>query len=125
MKLIIYVKNCITKTDIIVISIILLSAIFTFMLNLKTNSKIDIIITHNNQVYATLPLMSDNTILLEDIAIIEINNNKARISFSTCKNQLCIKQGWSDRLPIICVPNMILIDFKDNNNDKDRMFITY
>ena len=41
--------------------------------------------------------------------IIEINNNRARITESPCPNKICIHQGWIDRGVIVCLPNKVLV----------------
>jgi len=85
-----------------------------------------VIISFNNQVFTTEYLKNNHTIMIDSLAVIEIDDFKARISFSTCKNQHCVNIGWSNNLPIICVPNRIMLDFKkQNRNKRDELFITY
>ena len=85
-----------------------------------------VIISFNNQIFTTEYLKNNHTIMIDSLVVIEIDDNKARISFSTCKNQQCVNKGWSNNLPIICVPNRIMLDFKKNNrNKRDELFITY
>ena len=116
-----------TKFDFLIISIILLSALFHFLyLIIFNKEKQTITIVYNNEIFAIIPLNTENTIFIDSLAIIEIQNQNARISYSTCKNQHCVQQNWSNRQPIICVPNKILINFSYiNSHDNERLFITH
>ena len=116
-----------SKTDIMVILIILLSAGASFLYTLNNrNNCPDVIINFNNQVFAIENLSSDKTIKLDSLAVIELSNKKARVSFSTCRNQNCVNQSWSNSLPVVCVPNRIVLEFSGRRRqDKNEMFITH
>ena len=49
-------------------------------------------------------------------------DGKVRIKASTCKNKYCVKQGWSNRFPIICIPNEVSVVIKSKK--KEEMLIT-
>ncbi|MCL2065136.1 MAG: NusG domain II-containing protein [Candidatus Cloacimonetes bacterium] len=88
--------------------------------------KNEAIIHFNNEIYGIFALNRENTIHLDTLVTIVIFEGKAKISFSTCKDQLCVNQGWSNKQPIVCVPNKTMIDFHDEKDDKDnRIFITH
>lgn len=65
----------------------------------------------NNHLIASYPLNIDRTVTISKHNRIEIANCKVRMSYSDCKHQLCVKQGWSSELPIICIPNKIIVRF--------------
>lgn len=56
--------------------------------------------------------------------IIEIKNNRAKITESPCPNKLCIHQGWIDRGALVCLPNRILVIITGHDKDKDIDGIT-
>ncbi len=44
---------------------------------------------------------------------IEVKNKQFRVSYVECPDKLCQKQGWQsmlDGVPIICLPNKIIIE---------------
>jgi len=43
---------------------------------------------------------------------LQVKAGKIRIKKNTCPHQYCVKQGWSNSLPIICVPNKLAIYFE-------------
>jgi len=116
-----------SKTDLAVILIILLSAAVAFLYTLKNrNENKNVIINLDNQVFAVESLSSNQTIKLDSLAVVELNYKGARISFSTCRNQNCVNQGWSNSLPVVCVPNRIVLEFPNRRrNNKDELFITH
>ncbi|MGC9125101.1 MAG: NusG domain II-containing protein, partial [Caldisericaceae bacterium] len=54
----------------------------------------------------TIPVQS-----AEGHLIVEVEGNRVRVSESTCKDHLCVKQGWIDRVgeSITCLPNRISV----------------
>jgi hypothetical protein len=115
-----------TITDFCIISLILFSGIIIFFFQINHKNDVQIIISVNNEIYHTTDF-HNNKISIENYAILEIQDNKARITNSTCKNKLCEHQGWSNSLPIVCVPNKIIVSFnkKKNKNALPVEYITY
>lgn len=114
-----------TKTDIAIIFIILFSSGISFLYpQFRKKDNNILILNFNNQIYTVESLTESKTIELDTVAVIEINDGKARIAYSTCKNQNCVSHGWSNSESIICVPNKIHLDFS-NNNDEEKVFITH
>jgi len=80
-----------TKTDIIVVCLILCSALLSFaFIFFPKKEMADCTISINNEVFETFSLNQKNTILIDSLAVIEIKENMARISYSTCQNQHCV-----------------------------------
>ncbi len=78
-------------------------------------------IIYHNQIVGRYSLLETQTIEIDEGIIVEVANNKVRMSENSCTHQYCVQQGWSDRLPIICVPNEIIIKFISK---KEEMLIT-
>jgi len=116
-----------TKADIVIIGVILLSAGVSLLLTIMNKSSNNqVTISFNNQVFGIEELRYSNIIELDTLAVVEILDNRARISFSTCRNQHCVKQGWSNSLPVVCVPNRVMLEFNGNKTRRrDEVFITY
>jgi hypothetical protein len=116
-----------TKADIVIIGVILLSAgvsLLHTIMNKSDNNQVTI--SFNNQVFGIEELRYSNVIELDTLVVVEILDNRARISFSTCRNQHCVNQGWSNSLPVICVPNKVILEFNGNRTHRrDDIFITY
>ena len=78
-----------------------------------------------------LPLNEDKTITVEDSNgrnVIEIKQERVRISDASCSQKLCMKQGWINRGSLICLPNRLIVtvesrtkDNRKNNNTLDAV----
>ncbi len=53
--------------------------------------------------------------------LVEINGLSVRIAEADCKDQLCVKMGWLDRMnqTSICLPNKVSIKLVANKSDVD------
>ncbi len=121
------IKTQLNRADIILILVILLIVLlsFVYILNNKHYNKVEIY--YENELFCECDLEKDQIIVVNEHNTIEIKNSKVRMKYSDCKNQQCVKMGWSDQYPIICVPNKINVKFKNDKTEKkdNTMIITY
>lgn len=54
---------------------------------------------------------------------IEIKDGKIRISEAECPDKTCVKSGWlsSSAMPVVCLPNHLVIEFANNNSEVDAV----
>jgi hypothetical protein len=118
------IGSILTRADLLLISIILISAAVIFF-TLKNSSPLKTVYIYDHgELIKTLPLTEKQQIVtIREGIEIEIWNNKVRMLNSTCPDQSCVKQGWSDNLPIVCVPNEIVLVIK-SKKPQTKMLIT-
>lgn len=75
----------------------------------------------NERLFGEYALHKDKSIFVDEHNTVIISAGKAAISFSDCPDKRCVKQGFNNSLPIICVPNRLVLEFK--NAEKDRKLI--
>ncbi len=115
-------RKIFTSADVILIIFLLIIAVFITVLIRDNISVKQVEISYHNKLVVSTPLNKDRIIELDEGIIIEIKDNKVRIKESTCKNKYCVKQGWNNSFPIICVPNEIAVVIK--SKQKEEMLIT-
>ncbi|MCD4796415.1 MAG: NusG domain II-containing protein [Candidatus Cloacimonetes bacterium] len=114
-------KKIFTPADIVLIIILLfISGLFLWGIKNEFQAK-EVEIYYHNELIEKCSIKDDRIIELDKGIEIEIKDGKVRMKESTCKNQFCVKQSWSDRFPIICVPNEVSIIIKSK---KEEMLIT-
>ncbi|MBL7149832.1 MAG: NusG domain II-containing protein [Candidatus Cloacimonetes bacterium] len=114
-------KKILTPADIVLIVILLIvSGIFLWGMNKNYRNK-EVEIYYHNQLVKKCDLNQDELIEIAPGITAEIENGKVRMKESTCRNRYCVKQGWNDHFPIICVPNQVSIVIKSK---KEEMLIT-
>jgi hypothetical protein len=114
-----------SKTDLLIIAIILISTIAQFTLfKILRSEPSEVLIYLDNNLYSRVNLNHDANIIIENIAIVKILDGRASIVHSTCKNQICVQMGFSRSKPIICVPNRLYLRFNQPDN-REKMYITY
>jgi len=115
-------RKIFTSADVILILFLLIAAVFMIFFITNDISVKQVEISYHNKFVASVPLDKDRIIDIDEGIVVEIKGGKVRIKESTCKNQYCVKQGWSNRFPIICVPNEVSIVIK--SKQKEEMLIT-
>lgn len=102
------------KNDIILCGIIFVFAaalILIFYLS-KTDGD-TVIVKENNQITAQYPLSVDRAVNLSHNTF-TIKDGKVYMSFSDCKNQICVKTGKISKRGecIVCLPNRVILEIK-------------
>ncbi len=116
------IRKIFTFADIILIFFLLAIAVFMLVLIKDDISAKQVEISYHNEFIASVPLNRDKIIDIDEGIVVEIKDGKVRIKESTCKNKYCVKQGWSNRFPIICIPNEVSVVIK--SKQKEEMLIT-
>lgn len=105
-----------TKTDIVVILILLAVCLFPFFEDKTTGKDKKLLLLIDKNVYE-LPLKKQTLNLKQQYGvnmIVETDTNRARITKSDCPEQICVRYGWVEECGEIsvCVPNKTAIQIK-------------
>lgn len=108
--------------------VILLSGIAgsVFVLNSKGGSTV--VITQNDRVVreVNLDTAKNETFDVEyggSKNTIEIKDGKIRVKSAQCPDKTCVHMGWlsSKEMPVVCLPNHLVIKFKDGKSTVDAI----
>lgn len=99
----------------IVAFVVVLSVIFGFSFFGEGSSSKVLEIKVDSAVYRKIPLDEQSIEIpvqsKEGHLVVQAQNGRVRVIESTCKDHLCVKQGWIDRVgeSIVCLPNRISV----------------
>jgi len=110
-----------TIDDIVMISLILIATVGSCFLISRNRSDLRAYVYYKNSLLGIYELSKPMIIEINENCKAEIKNGSIRMLTADCPDQRCVKQSWSNLLPIICLPNQIVIEFK--NNQKQQMHI--
>ena len=115
----------IKKADIVLFVILLVFglalsavALFTGTDGQKVQIEVD------GKPYATYSLLENRIIEINEnghINKITINDGTVQMSYSTCKNQICVKDGQISKTnqSIVCLPNKVMVEITGGEEDFD------
>ena len=72
-------------------------------------------------LWGEYPLSRDIIIEIDQHNTVQIQDGKARILASDCPDKRCVKQGFNKSMPIICLPNRLVLEFE--HRAKERRLI--
>jgi hypothetical protein len=116
--------NKLTTSDKILILFLILLSIALIFAFPHHNKKGTVEVYRNNKLLAEYPLDKNQVIDIFDGCKAEIKDGKVRMLESTCRNKLCIRQGWSDQAPIICMPEKVSLVIR-NSSVKQKIHILH
>jgi|SRR5690554_3868321 len=119
------------KADKIFLAILLVVSIALYgsiqwLVSASTSDQKVAIVTYKEKEVLRIDMANDGTYTVDGTlgdVIIEVKDNKIRVAEETSPYNICSIQGWVEyaRVPIVCLPNhvMILIQSTTNNDDED------
>lgn len=87
------------------------AAAFLFVNDMLPSGSLVRASVHNETVY-TLPLHEDRIVAVRGplgVSTVEVKDGKVRVKDSPCPRKLCVRQGWTDRGAITCLPNRVAV----------------
>lgn len=108
-------------SDFILILLSLIIALLIFRNN--GNSDDRVYIYKDAALWGDFPLSKDRVLKIDEHNSIEIKAGKARMKYSDCPDKRCMKQGFSRNMPIICLPNRVVVEFQSHK--EERRLILY
>ena len=99
----------------IAVSVVLFGLYWLVMRDANGEAEKAVDIYKDDVVIGTYPLLEDRIVPLEPFnvsMVVEIRGQKVRVLSSSCRQQTCVRKGWTGQVhdPIICLPNKITID---------------
>lgn len=115
------IRQQLTISDVVLILIVLVTAILLLLNKSGSSQSSYVYVYKNNQLVEKHSISENTTITIDEHNTIQISGGRVRMIKADCPDKRCIKQGWTSRMPIMCLPNELIIEIK--NNDTDRKLI--
>ncbi|MBP7310390.1 MAG: NusG domain II-containing protein [Candidatus Cloacimonetes bacterium] len=96
--------------DLMVVLLALVAIVVSVIWVAKPRENLRVFIYKDNQLWGDYALDKDREITIDAHNRIAIENGKVAITYSDCADKRCVKQGFSNSLPIICMPNRLMLE---------------
>ena len=121
-------KSSKTTLLIVVAAVIFLAGIIGSLLVLLSPKRSVVTIKQDGKTLMTLRLSEeeDRTFVLpygDSSNTIEIKDGRIRVKEAQCPDKTCVNMGWlrSSAMPIVCLPNHLIIEFADADRGVDAI----
>ena len=115
----------IKKADIILfICLILIGGALSYLAFSGSSTGDLVVVKVNGEIYGKYSLSKDRTITVNrngHMNKITIKGGKVQVSKSSCKNQICVKQGSisTTHQSIVCIPNRVVVSIEGKDGECD------
>ena len=115
----------IKKADIILfICLILIGGALSYLAFSGSSTGDLVVVKVNGEIYGKYSLSKDRTITVNrdgHMNKITIKGGKVQVSKSSCKNQICVKQGSTSTThqSIVCIPNRVVVSIEGKDGEYD------
>ncbi|HNV92730.1 MAG TPA: NusG domain II-containing protein [Candidatus Cloacimonas sp.] len=112
------ILNDLRPADLVLILIVLLTIVFSISYYLSSKPNSQVYIYKDNWLVGVCSLKNDKIIKIDSHNIVEIKKGKVRMKYADCPDKRCVKQGFTNSMPIICLPNKVIIEIRNNGEQK-------
>lgn len=115
--------NELRLADFVLIALVLVSIFWTARYFSTQKQQDSVYVYKDNALLGVYSLDKAQTVTIDEHNSIEIKDGKVRMSKADCPDKRCVKQGFSASMPIICLPNHLIIEVKAS--DEARKLILH
>ncbi len=112
------IKENLSLADLLLIAALLLLAVLSGAQAWKQQSQKRVFVYQGNLLIGDYPLTEDRTIRVDAHNTVRIQDGKVSMLEADCPDKRCVRQGASDMLPIICLPNKVVVEIKKNERER-------
>jgi hypothetical protein len=98
---------------ILILAIGTISAINVF----KTRDDAVVSVYKGDRLWGEYPLDVDRVIRVDEHNTFQIKDGKVSMIHADCPDKRCVKQGSTSKLPIVCLPNKLIIQIKSQRGE--------
>lgn len=111
-------------SDLILIITVIILIIIGFVRLYQNKNEKSVYVYKDSVLIGSYPLSKDLKIEIDEHNSVLIKGKKVRMLYADCPDKRCLRQGDSNMLPIICMPNRVMIEIKSRHKEKSK-FILY
>ena len=117
-------NRIIRKADVILLICLVIVGLLSAWLSLKGDSGSKVYAYVDGKLYGTYSLSVDREVTIKNGSHVNkfiIKDGSVQMSYSTCKNQICVDTGKVSKTNsmIVCLPNKVGLEIKGGDSDVD------
>ena len=115
------------KADIVLFATLMIIGISLSVLSFKSATPAkSVVVTVDGELYGTYDIEANQTIKVTEnnhTNKITIKDGRVQMSYSDCKNQVCVKDGSISKTnqTIVCLPNKVMIEITGGEEEIDAV----
>lgn len=99
-----------TLADLILFAVIIALIVISAFTVLHRKDDRQVYVYKDNSIFGSYPLAQDWVIRIDGHNTVKIAGGKVMMLEADCPDKRCVKQGAGDALPIICLPNRVVVE---------------
>lgn len=112
------IRNYIKSLSISDMFLILLTIIVAvLMLKASGANETTLYVYKDGVLWGSFPLSEERILEIDEHNTVQIKDHKAGIIEADCPDKRCVKQGFNSNMPIICLPNRLVLEFRSGKEE--------
>jgi hypothetical protein len=109
--------------DIALILIVIVGVVLSSFWFVQQKNHKRVYIYKDNVLLGTYSLTENRDLVIDSHNVVRIQDNEVMMLKSDCPDKRCVRQGKSDSLPIICLPNRVVVELKRDEKERSRLIL--
>ncbi len=98
--------------DLVLIGVVIAAIIGSAGVYLQKKDDRNVYMYKDGVLWGSYPLNQDRVLRIDAHNSVGIEHGKVRMLSADCPDKRCVKQGAGDLLPIICLPNQVVVEIR-------------
>ncbi|MDD3144426.1 MAG: NusG domain II-containing protein [Candidatus Cloacimonetes bacterium] len=111
-------REHLSLADVLLILAVIAAIIVSAVIFLKKDEERFVHIYKDNLAVGVFPLNQDRVIRIDEHNTVQIKDGKVRMLQADCPDQRCVKQGAGDVLPLVCLPNRVVVEIRSRSAER-------
>ncbi len=103
--------------DLVLIILILAVGTISAISVFKTKENAVVTVYKGDRLWGEYPFDEDRVIKVDEHNTFQIKAGKVSMIHADCPDKRCVKQGSTSKLPIVCLPNKLVIQIKSHKGE--------
>jgi len=110
--------NNLSLADTILILIVILTIVVSSQIFLSGKEEKSVYVYKNDRLLGVYPINQDKTLQIDEHNSVRIQNSKVKMLSADCPDRRCVKQSSTDMLPIVCLPNHVVVEIRAKDDKR-------
>lgn len=113
-----FLRERLSLADTLLAGAVLIAIVLSALAFCRKDESRYVHIYKDNRSVGIYPLNEDRVIRIDEHNTVGIRDSRVMMLKSDCPRQTCVRQGAGDTLPIICLPNRVVVEIRERGEER-------
>ncbi|MBW6514972.1 MAG: NusG domain II-containing protein [Candidatus Syntrophosphaera sp.] len=113
-----FLREKLSLADLLLMIVVLLAIVLSAFMVYRKNDDRYVHVHKDNRPLGVFPLNVDRVIRIDEHNTVQIKDSQVLMLSADCPDRRCVKQGAGSVLPIVCLPNRVVVEIRGQGSER-------